>query len=70
MSKELLRAIDKKDVELVKKLIQQGADVNYRHGRVGPPLVRACSVGDIKIVKILIEAGADVNLSNWYGTPR
>lgn len=62
-NQKLADAIKDGNLESVKKLIEQGADVNNtdepHYGRT--PLIIACSKGYIEIVKTLIIAGADVN---------
>lgn len=59
----LLDAID--DIEIVKILVEAGADVNYRGydpdmGEI-TPLMYAVAWGNIDVVKYLVENGADVN---------
>ncbi|XP_048743730.2 uncharacterized protein LOC125657117 [Ostrea edulis] len=57
------------DVELVKRLIEEGADINLRPNEYRytstkeavPPLYYAAAARDPDIVKILLNAGADVN---------
>ncbi len=56
---EMVMALDY-GVEVVKILIEKGADVNVQTFS-GTPLSVAARKGDIEIVKILIEAGADVD---------
>ena len=52
--------------EIVKLLIQYGADINAQSYR-GTPLHCACSVGNFEIVKLLIENGADINAKDLDG---
>ncbi|TYQ23469.1 ankyrin repeat domain-containing protein [Pseudanabaena sp. UWO310] len=56
---EMVMALDY-GVEVVKILIEKGADVNVQTFS-GTPLSVAARKGDLEIVKILIEAGADVD---------
>lgn len=57
------------DINAVKTLIEQGADVNARAGQVAP-LHTAASEGHANVVALLIEKGADVNAkSRWGYTP-
>ncbi|KIK53779.1 hypothetical protein GYMLUDRAFT_178406, partial [Collybiopsis luxurians FD-317 M1] len=48
-------------MELVKYLLQAGADVNAQGGFYGTALQAAAYEGKIGIVKCLLQAGADVN---------
>jgi len=55
-------------IELVKMLIQVGADINTRcanHGRY--PLFVAAMYGHLEVVKVLIQAGAKVDQCDNYG---
>ncbi len=68
---KLIHAVNEKDIELAKKLIKQGANVNFMpgeffHTHVGFPLMIAAGNGDVEMVKLLLKNGADVNLKdNW-----
>lgn len=54
-------------LELVKLLIEAGADVNARTNEGDVPLLVAISNHSKRISKFLIEAGADVNIKNRCG---
>ncbi len=57
---ELFKAIEEKDIELVKFLIEAGVDVNLFQGKFGwTGLECAVQCGSLEILKILIEAGSD-----------
>ncbi|MFC1793921.1 ankyrin repeat domain-containing protein [Planctomycetota bacterium] len=78
-NKSLFEAVKKADVEQVKQLIAQGADVDakwrdiYSRDEEDPwpkdpkrtALRRAVKVGKIEMVKLLAEAGADVNAGKY-----
>ncbi|KAI6171449.1 hypothetical protein M3Y97_01045800 [Aphelenchoides bicaudatus] len=51
-------------IEIVKLLIESGADVNAKNNRGDTPIHRASQNGYIEIVKFLVEKGADVNATN------
>jgi len=61
LNKELLKASEKGDVEKVKKLLEEGADVNAKDFLGFTSLHLAASNGHFNVVKLLIEKGADVN---------
>ncbi|NET73293.1 MAG: ankyrin repeat domain-containing protein [Sphaerospermopsis sp. SIO1G2] len=56
----LMKAVNKNDVSLVKKLIQEGVNINELDTNKDAPLVIAAYKGYDKIVELLLEAGADV----------
>lgn len=62
----LLKAIKKGDVEQVKNLIAQGADVNCVNAFDESALGVAVRDGKVEIVKLLIAAGADVHYKNRF----
>ena len=65
-SEALFTAIEKDDVEMVRLLVETGADVNAAEGFGGnTPLHEAVEKGDVEIVKILVAAGADVNAEGF-----
>jgi ankyrin repeat protein/beta-lactamase regulating signal transducer with metallopeptidase domain len=53
------------DVEKVRLLISQGADIHALNVSLNPPLCAAVESGNMEIVKLLVEAGADVNAGSW-----
>lgn len=58
------------DIEIVKILIKNHADVNAKCQRGYTPLHYAAFSGDLDCVKALIENGADISaISNKYQTP-
>ena len=51
---------------IVRFLLDHGADVNPRGGRLGTPLQAACFEGYIDIVQLLIENGADTKSRGFF----
>jgi serine/threonine protein kinase len=66
-NKELLEASEKGDVEEVKKLLKEGANLNARNIVGWTPLHLAVQNGHIEVVKLLIEKGANVNAKDNIG---
>lgn len=62
----LHKAVDKGNVEIVKVLIDAGADVNIRTADhfENTPLLLAAYNENLEIVKLLVEAGADIDIDN------
>lgn len=56
----LLSALERKQIEVVKRLLSLGADVNKTDLQL-TPLMRACESGQADMVEVLLSAGADVN---------
>lgn len=68
VSGELWAAAKKGDVEVVKKLIADGADVNAKTPYGVTALLNAAGQGHIEVVKILLEHKADPNIKDtFYG---
>jgi ankyrin repeat protein len=57
-----------KDLNLVKRLIDLGADVNAKAFNNITPLQQATSIGNLEVAKLLIEHGADINARTTEGT--
>jgi ankyrin repeat protein len=53
--------------DIVKFLVNRGADVNISDIDAFTPLMRAGSLEDLKMVKLLVEAGANVNKEREHG---
>ena len=62
-----LKAIKKGDIERIKKLISQGADVNAKDNRGMTPLHKAAYYGRRQMAKVLIAKGANVNETDTAG---
>ncbi|MFN0012202.1 MAG: ankyrin repeat domain-containing protein [Phycisphaerales bacterium] len=56
-------AIRSKDINLVKNLLANGADVNPRSG--GSPLGEAISSDSVEMLRVLVEAGARPECQSW-----
>ena len=64
---QLLGATRKGDLSAVRKLLDEGADVNTRTRYASTPLFFACDRGHVEIARLLIARGADVNVKdNFY----
>lgn len=57
-------AISREKVEIVRLLIEQGADVTAKDKSLSTPLHLASSLGIPEIVRLLIERGADITAEN------
>ncbi len=60
-------AIHGQHKEMVKLLIENGADVNARDSDYDTPLIKAAQTGNNEIIRALIKAGADVNAADMSG---
>ena len=58
----MIKSISKNNLEVLKLLIENGANVNLIDGSKGTPLIRAIDCNKIEMVEILIENGADINM--------
>ena len=61
LSKRLLGAADTGDLQEIKNLVEEGADLDYRDQYGNSPLSNAGWKGHIEAVKLLHELGADLN---------
>jgi hypothetical protein len=67
---QLIFACRKYQLDIIKDLIEKGADVNARTNYIDTPLMNASFYGHLEIVKYLVEHGANVNIRGWdYETP-
>ena len=64
---ELIAAIRDADVHAVRKLIENGADVNARDAEGNTPLILASFYASPICVALLLEKGADANAVNEAG---
>ena len=63
----LITAVNKKNVEAVKVLLQNEADVNWKDGFNTTALMYAASGGNMDIVKLLLDSGADIKHKDDQG---
>lgn len=63
----LIDAVQHQDVQRVRALLQQGADVNQQDVDGSTALHWAAYVDDPGIIGVLLKAGAKVNLANQFG---
>jgi len=64
---DLVTAIRNADAQLIRKLLDNGADVNARDAEGNTPLILASFYASPECVALLIEKGADVNAANGAG---
>jgi uncharacterized protein len=67
----LWEAARKGDATTVKKLLDEGVDVNTKFRYGATALSYACDRGNLEVVKVLLEHGADVNVEDtfYHATP-
>jgi hypothetical protein len=63
----VLAAVARGDLDAVRALLKQKADVNVREADGSTPLLWAVHQTNAGLVTLLIDAGADVNAANRYG---
>ncbi|KAL8668405.1 MAG: hypothetical protein Q9168_006962 [Polycauliona sp. 1 TL-2023] len=57
-------------MNIVRLLLQSGADVNIQGGVFGNPLQAACQFGSLEVVELLLQSGANFNIQGGrYGNP-
>ena len=64
---DLVTAIRNADAQAVRKLLENGADVNARDAEGNTPLILASFYASPECLALLIENGADVNAANKAG---
>jgi|GEM_PF-2445749 len=60
-------AVGKRNLEMVKLLVENGADVNIFNRNKYTPLMTSCRNGSLSIVKYLIAHGSDYRIVNQFG---
>ena len=63
----LIEAVNNTNIEIVKLLIANGAQVDWRDGFNTTGLMYAAAKGNIEIVELLLQNGADLNASDGKG---
>jgi hypothetical protein len=66
---ELFKAVNSRDLNLIEKLIENGASINQRDFTRRTPLMYAARLGDngVEVAKFLIERGANLNIQDEWG---
>src|SRR6476619_8143328 len=65
---QLQEAARKGDAAVVKKLLDEGVDVNTKFRYGATALSYACDRGHLDVVKLLLDRGADANVKDtFYG---
>jgi ankyrin repeat protein len=62
----LAEAARKGDAAIVKKLLDDGVDVNTKYRYGATVLAYACDRGHVDVVKLLIDRGADVHVKDTF----
>lgn len=65
--RSLAKEVDGGGLDNVRRLISEGADVNYRGNHNWTPVMIASRYSYPEIVELLIQEGAEVNVSNKFG---
>jgi ankyrin repeat protein len=60
-------SVNEGDLESVRYLLEQGADVNGRNVLGDTPLMAAAHVGSARMVRLLLASGADAGARNGRG---
>jgi len=63
----LIIAVNNKNIEIAKLLLENKADVNWKDGFNSSAILYATSSGNIEMVKLLLEYGADINDNDGKG---
>ncbi|SFT23981.1 ankyrin repeat domain-containing protein [Paenibacillus sp. BC26] len=64
MSKELIAAAERGDVEKVARFLNEGANINEQDARGRTAIMAATHANKPDVVRLLIEAGADINVQD------
>ena len=64
MNEQLIQAVARNETDRIRRLIEQGADLNTQDSEGRTATMIATYNNDVETAKILIEAGADVNIQD------
>jgi len=64
---DVFKAIAEKNLNQIKKYIEEGGNINAKDEDDNTPLHHACENNLLEVVKKLVDKGADVNFQNEYG---
>ncbi|MDM5227398.1 ankyrin repeat domain-containing protein [Cytobacillus sp. NJ13] len=64
MNEQLLQAAERKETETIKRLIEEGVDINKKDSDGRTAAMIAAYNNDVETAKVLIKAGADVNIQD------
>ncbi|MBX9976059.1 ankyrin repeat domain-containing protein [Cytobacillus firmus] len=64
MNEQLLQAAERKETETIKRLIEEGVDINKKDSDGRTATMIAAYNNDVETAKVLIKAGADVNIQD------
>ncbi|MFJ7685705.1 ankyrin repeat domain-containing protein [Peribacillus butanolivorans] len=62
MNEQLIQAAERKETETIKRLIEEGVDINTKDSEGRTATMIATYNNDVETTKVLIKAGADVNI--------
>ena len=66
--KDMFKAIQEGDINLVEYYLSTGVDPNYQHPEfMALPIVESIRFNHLKITKLLLENGADPSLKEFWG---
>jgi ankyrin repeat protein len=66
MKKEWKDATKRGDLEQVRLLLENGADINSKDGHSQTALMNAAHAGQVELVRLLIEKGAELDITAKY----
>lgn len=66
MDKKWKQATGHADLEIVRLLLENGADINSKDGHGQTALMNAAHAGQVALVRLLIEKGADLDTTAKY----